>query len=165
MKVLLLGIMILTSINVQALTVVASQDAKDASIYYADFPKYDAIKNIKASDIQDNQYIPDMPFTPYKSDLTVGHVDSKDFETHLTQNFFIIGYDQQSLAWARKNAKALKKAHAIGLAANIKTKAQLKILEGILNMPLIVGDLTGFGNGEIDLKHYPVLITSKGVFQ
>ena len=79
--------------------------------------------------------------------------------------FFIIGADRMSLRWIKQRAARLRDLHAVGLVVNVGSAAQLTQLRavggGLVMRPVAGNDIAR----RLDLAHYPVLITPKGVQQ
>ncbi len=79
--------------------------------------------------------------------------------------FFLVGDDDVSHAWLRRQATLLRERGAAGLVVNVKTAdglARLRaLLPGVPLSPVAADDLAE----RLGVRHYPVLITSTGIEQ
>ena len=98
--------------------------------------------------------------------LSPGKVISRRIDRpYLDRPLFMVGADPLSMRWLRLNLAQLKQLHAIGLAVNVETQAQLQQLQnaaGGLEIHPLVGDAIA---AQLALKHYPVLITASRIEQ
>ncbi len=76
---------------------------------------------------------------------------------------FLVGVDPRSLQWLRRNRKRLQKIEATGLIVQARTSEDLDAVAGLANglalIPASGSDIARL----VGIKHYPVLITSKGI--
>ena len=79
--------------------------------------------------------------------------------------FVVIGDDEASRAWLRRQAASLRQRGAVGLVVNVETVqglARLRALvPGVALAPVAGDDLAE----RLALRHYPVLITATGIEQ
>jgi integrating conjugative element protein (TIGR03765 family) len=103
------------------------------------------------------------PANTFNQYMTAGKVVSHQQASHLTQPIFIMGNDALSIKWYQANAERLQKIKAIGFAINM-SDGEIKALKQQLGVYLIQSHTAYLGKA-IGVEHYPVLITSKGVYQ
>lgn len=98
--------------------------------------------------------------------LSPGKVISRRIDRpYLDRPVFMVGADPLSMRWLLLHHVQLKQINAIGLAVNVETQAQLQQLQkaagGVAIHPL-AGDVIA---SQLDLQHYPVLITASRIEQ
>jgi len=137
------------------LTVIADHGGQPARPYYA------------RAEARTRGPVTEADMLPVTSDrLTLGHVTARslDLPGRMTP-FFIVGADKLSVRWLKQRGDRLRHLHAVGLVVNVKTAAQLKQLrrigDGLVLRPVAGDDIAT----RLELSHYPVLVTPKGVQQ
>lgn len=97
--------------------------------------------------------------------LTPGTVARRVIEAPGLRPFFLVGDDEASHAWLRRQAPTLRERGAAGLVVNVETAAGLARLRalapGVVLSPVAADDLAE----RLGVRHYPVLITSTGIEQ
>lgn len=97
--------------------------------------------------------------------LTPGTVARRVIEAPGLRPFFLVGDDDVSHAWLRRQATLLRERGAAGLVVNVETAdglARLRaLLPGVPLSPVAADDLAE----RLGVRHYPVLITSTGIEQ
>ena len=84
---------------------------------------------------------------------------------YLPGKVFLIGSDQLSKRWLAQHKAQLIKLKATGLLVQVATPAQLQTMQQLAK-PLMLTPVSGFQIGKrLNLKHYPVLISSTQVDQ
>ena len=76
--------------------------------------------------------------------------------------FYVMGDDDQSIAWAKKNAAYLKQIHAFGIVTNIQNEERLKAIEDETRLYLTTANLDGL---TAETSHYPFLVYKGWVLQ
>lgn len=104
-------------------------------------------------------------FLPVRSErLTPGEVTAVRRSTRVTQPFFLVGCDPQSIEWIGRNRERLREIGAYGLVIDAPDAAAYRALEqaavGLLLRP-VAGDLIA---EHLGIRHYPVLVTADGFF-
>ena len=95
--------------------------------------------------------------------LTPALVEARETPIRLLQPLFLVGGDPHSLQWLEANRERLKELHAIGMLVQAETERELNAATEIAQgLPLIPASGEAFA-AEIGLRHYPVLITRKGI--
>jgi len=95
--------------------------------------------------------------------LTPGLGEAREMPIRLLQPLFLVGVDPHSLQWLEANRERLKQVNAIGMLVQAETKHELNAVSEIAQgLPLILASGEAFA-AEIGLRHYPVLITRKGI--
>ena len=97
--------------------------------------------------------------------LTPGKVHRKEANLFMDTPFFIVGADPHSSQWLIQHRNKLKALNAIGIAVNVQTQEQLKLLQksagGIPISPIRGGKLAK----QLAIKHYPVLVSGRIIEQ
>ena len=83
--------------------------------------------------------------------------DSHFKEVASSYAFYVIGDDDQSIAWAKKNAAYLKQIHALGIVTNIQSEERLKAIEDETGLWLTTANLDGLMQ-TVQTNHYPFLV-------
>ena len=100
------------------------------------------------------------------SSMTPGKVQARTIDRPtLNRPVFIVGADPMSRQWLRIHHPQLKKIKATGIAVNVETGAQLKTLRqaaGGLDINPVAGDVIA---RQLQLNHYPVLISQSRIEQ
>jgi integrating conjugative element protein (TIGR03765 family) len=98
--------------------------------------------------------------------LSPGKVEARSLDRrYLERPVFMVGADPLSLRWLAVHQASLKRHQALGLAVNVATAAQLQQLQqaaGGLAIYPVAGDALA---RQLDLTHYPVLITGSRIEQ
>ncbi|MDY6216095.1 integrating conjugative element protein [Actinobacillus porcinus] len=104
-----------------------------------------------------------LPVVSHK--FSVGKVNAQAMNLPGIQPFFLVGYDDVSMDWLNANRDKLIKLQATGLVINVKTEAELQALRDILPeltfMPAPADSLSE----RLGIQHYPLLLTSEGIYQ
>jgi len=139
-------------------------------------PYYEAL-NLQprnAHTLPPNIAIPQAPTTPASevdmlpvrsSKLSQGKVTRRAIEAPGLRPFFVVGDDELSQTWLRRNAASLREHGAVGLVVNVETVQALNRLRSLVpDVPLspVVGDDLA---ERLRLRHYPALITATGIEQ
>jgi len=139
-------------------------------------PYYEALnlqpRNVDA--LPPNIMVPQAPATsaseanmlPVRSGrLTPGTVTRDAIEAPGLRPFFVVGDDELSQAWLRRNAALLLERGAVGLVVNVETLDALNHLRALApDVPL--SPVSGDDLAErLGLRHYPALITATGIEQ
>ncbi|WP_101776043.1 integrating conjugative element protein [Pasteurella oralis] len=152
--------------NVQAkLHVIADLGGESAVRFYEsiqpihtdDAPQHpDAIPQILSEELL-------LPVISHK--WSVGKIETKSLPLPGAIPLFLIGYDQTSIQWLEKNKTNLINMGATGLIINVNTLNELntlrQIAQGLELMPVVADSLAD----RLGIFHYPLLITSEGLFQ
>ncbi|HEY2454476.1 MAG TPA: integrating conjugative element protein [Scandinavium sp.] len=97
-------------------------------------------------------------------ELTPGDVVPRRLALAGMQPLFVVGDDMLSEQWLKCNASRLKGMGATGVIVNVASESALSRLislsSGTEMLPMPGGDLAR----RLQLTHYPLLITSEGVF-
>ncbi|HDS1738573.1 TPA: integrating conjugative element protein [Pseudomonas putida] len=97
--------------------------------------------------------------------LTPGEVPRRMLDLQGMVPLFLVGADAASLAWLTQHAPALKQLGANGLAVEVPDAAALQRIQAVAP-GLTIWPVSGDNIAErLELKHYPVLITSTGLEQ
>jgi len=97
--------------------------------------------------------------------LTPGTVTRRAIEAPGLRPFFVVGDDELSQTWLRRNAASLLERGAVGLVVNVETEQALNRLRTLApDVPLspVAGDDLA---ERLGLRHYPALITATGIEQ
>ena len=97
--------------------------------------------------------------------LTPGTVARRVIEAPGLRPFVVVGDDEASHAWLRRQAAALRERGAVGLVVNVETVQGLARLRALVpGVPL--APVSGDDLAErLGLRHYPVLVTATGIEQ
>lgn len=98
--------------------------------------------------------------------LTQGTVVKRRInQPYLSNPIFLFGADKYSMNWLRKNKELLKRIEAIGILVNVKDEQELKavsvIAKGLKIIPAPAVDLAK----QLNLSHYPLLISKEFIEQ
>lgn len=97
--------------------------------------------------------------------LTPGDVPNRVLDMPGMVPLFLVGADAASLAWLTQHAPALKQLGANGLAVEVLDAAALQRIQAVAP-GLTIWPVSGDDIAErLELKQYPVLITSTGLEQ
>ncbi len=97
--------------------------------------------------------------------LAPGTVARRVIEAPGLRPFVVVGDDETSRAWMRRQAAALRERGAVGLVVNVEPVQGLARLRALVpGVPL--APVSGDDLAErLGLRHYPVLITATGIEQ
>lgn len=108
---------------------------------------------------------------PATSDFVSGDVKKHRLNQHENKNtaqtnvsFYVVGDDERSIIWLKKNATYFKKIGAIGFLTNTQTKARAEEIEKETGATLMVVSLDGLEN-VVGTTHYPFLVYRHWVLQ
>lgn len=90
--------------------------------------------------------------------------DSHFQEAAASYAFYVIGDDDQSIAWANKNAAYLKQIHALGIVTNIRSEERLEVIKDETGLWLTTANLDGLTQ-TVQTTHYPFLVYKGWVLQ
>ncbi|RMX06791.1 integrating conjugative element protein [Corticibacter populi] len=97
--------------------------------------------------------------------LSPGDVSRRVIQAPGLKPLFLIGDDDRSRAWLQQRAAILRDLGAVGIVVNVESAAALDALRraaaGLTLVPAPGDDLAR----RLDLRHYPVLVTSTGIEQ
>lgn len=104
-------------------------------------------------------------FPIHSGKLSPGKVLTRKLERINPKPIFIIGFDNQSIAWLKQQHQQLKQFNAKGFVVNVNNQAEFKQLQQIApQIPLVPLPGNVLAN-KLQLKHYPVLITNHLIIQ
>lgn len=105
---------------------------------------------------------------PVRSELSPGYLDTPitlQTPQPMAEPFFIIGDDEFSRDWIKKNKAYLVEINAQGLATNIDSEAVLKELKAWVHpLDIIAIPIDDIAQA-LNINVYPVLITGKEIAQ
>ncbi|MDP8189078.1 integrating conjugative element protein [Pasteurella skyensis] len=112
------------------------------------------------------------PFVPEEKMLpvishkwTLGKVSPKSVNLPGATPLFLIGADDTSINWLQAKKQYLISINATGLVINVKNMEQLRQLRQVEpSLKLIPAPADSLGD-RLNIYHYPLLITSKGISQ
>jgi len=139
-------------------------------------PYYEALnlqpRNVDA--LPPNIMVPQVPATPISeadmlpvrsSKLTPGTVTRRAIEAPGLRPFFVVGDDELSQTWLRRNTASLLERGAVGLVVNVETLQALNRLRALVP-DVSLSPVSGDDLAErLGLRHYPALITATGIEQ
>ena len=97
--------------------------------------------------------------------LTPGTVARRVIEAPGLRPFVVVGDDEASHAWLRRQATALRERGAVGLVVNVETMQGLARLRALVpGVPLAPASGDDLAE-RLGLRHYPALITATGIEQ
>lgn len=92
------------------------------------------------------------------SNMNVGRVKKRTIKYAPNRAICLLGYDEASLGWLRRNYKFLTSINTICFVVNVKTKDEFKTLESnFSNLQFQAMSADDIAT-QLQLKHYPVLI-------
>ena len=102
-------------------------------------------------------------------ELTVGRVKKRPLPhhmpIHLPNHFALIGVDKVSLKWLKRHRKKLEQYAVTVFVVNVDTPEQLRLVRQFLPNNLMDAFSASTLAKKFNLKHYPVMISSRGVEQ
>lgn len=104
---------------------------------------------------------------PYKTEgLSLGKVEARSIQKRdLLSPFFIIGGDEQSRAWLRKNKDRLIRLQAIGFLVEAQNLEEFERVQEEAG-DLFIGRMQSNGMVQgLGVNHYPVLVTKTSIEQ
>jgi len=97
--------------------------------------------------------------------LTPGEVAARTHDRPFARPFFLIGADAQSRKWLLTHRDRLKEVGAVGMLVQVDTLEDLRAIaalaEGLSVLPASGSDIAQ----ALEITHYPVLITARGIEQ
>ncbi len=97
--------------------------------------------------------------------LTPGRVQARSHERPFARPFFLIGSDAQSCQWLQDHRDRLAGIGAVGMLVQADTRADLQaIAELAQGIPILPASATDIGQA-LGIRHYPVLISARGIEQ
>lgn len=105
-------------------------------------------------------------FYPAKSYFTQGFVEKHKLTGSQTKQitFFLIGDDDVSLSWAKKNAKFFSQINAMGFITNVSCKEKKEEIEDAVHLKLNIVSLEGLEK-VVGTSNYPFLVYKGWVVQ
>jgi len=98
--------------------------------------------------------------------LTPGLVESQQVKfPHLPRPVFLLGNDDTSKAWLKQYRSRLIEAHAIGLIVNADNESDVQAVRQIGGSIELVAAPAESLAKQLNLKHYPVLISKSRIEQ
>jgi len=172
MKTTLIALLMISPILHAGEPLIVVQDLGGVSA----LPYYEALnlqpRNVDA--LPPNIVIPQTPTMPASeadmlpvrsSKLTPGKAERHAIEAPGLRPFFVVGDDELSQVWLRRNAASLLERGAVGLVVNVET------LDALNRLRMLVPDVSlSPASGDdlaerLGLRHYPALITATGIEQ
>ena len=99
--------------------------------------------------------------------LTPGRVKAQKWQQQafMGTSIALVGYDKTSVKWIKLKKKQLQKQGTVIMLVNVKTEQQVKKIQAFLPGNQILAMSGDDVARQLKIRHYPVLITSKGVEQ
>jgi len=99
--------------------------------------------------------------------LSPGRVKARKWQQQafMGTSIALIGYDKASVKWLKLKKKQLQEQSTVIMIVNVRTEQQVKKIQAFLpnnQIEAMSGDDVA---RQLNIRHYPVLITSKGVEQ
>lgn len=112
----------------------------------------------------------DAHFPVRTTSMSVGPVGPKEGATlnHqiLSRPFFIIGYDDTSIAWLKNNKKVLGEHSAIGFVVNVENRKQMDALQDVAGTEITLQPTPGDElSKHLGIQHYPFYLGRDGVMR
>jgi len=106
------------------------------------------------------------PILPIRSPgLTPGRVQVRSHGRPFSRPFFLIGSDARSRQWLHNHRDRLKEIGAVGMLVQADTLKDLSTIAELANgLSILPASATDIGQA-LGIKHYPVLISAKGIEQ
>jgi integrating conjugative element protein (TIGR03765 family) len=100
-------------------------------------------------------------------EMNVGKVKPRKIKksTPVGAEFAIVGFDQYSWEWMKKNHSSLEKKGTTILVVNVKNAEQLNAIQKLMPKNRVQAVPGTQISKELKIKHYPVLISDKGISQ
>lgn len=102
---------------------------------------------------------------PISTALRPGDVEPRKIRMPLVQPVFIVGNGQRSSEWLDRRHRYLARINAVGLLTRAENADDLARIRrrfpGLLIQPIQADSIAG----RLDIRHYPVLITSTAIVQ
>lgn len=109
---------------------------------------------------------PDFYFLPVRSSLlSPGELTNRTVALPGLRPFFIVGDDPQSRSWLMQRGEQLRELRAVGLVVNVTSEQGLVTLRKLTPALTLVPTPADDFAQRLQLKHYPVLITSTRIEQ
>jgi integrating conjugative element protein (TIGR03765 family) len=98
-------------------------------------------------------------------ELTPGPVAARAHALPVAQPLFLIGTDRRSIAWLTRHRPRLEALGAVGMLVDAADMADLELIAALAgDLPIVPAAATDIAK-VLDLKHYPVCITGKHIWQ
>ena len=99
--------------------------------------------------------------------LSPGRVKSRKWQhqAFMGTTIALIGYDKTSIKWLKLKKKKLQAQGTVIMMVNVKTEQQLKKVQAFLPKNQVLAMSGDDVARQLNLKHYPVLISANGVEQ
>ena len=159
-------------LSVQAeLIEIADHGGISPSIYYERITKDDPEKNAPMgqpfNSAQVAQYALKNRLPIQSKLLTPGRVKARKWQRQafMGTSIALIGYDKASVKWLKRKKKQLQAQTTVIMLVNVKTEQQFKKIQAFLPSNQILAMSGDDVARQLNIRHYPVLITSKGIEQ
>ncbi|HBM3184867.1 TPA: integrating conjugative element protein [Klebsiella oxytoca] len=96
-------------------------------------------------------------------ELTPGEVPRRAFQAPGITPLFLVGDDERSREWLRRNAVGLSALRATGIVVNVESPQRLATLQALTPGTVLVPSSGSDIAGRLQLTHYPVLVTASGL--
>ena len=159
-------------LSVQAeLIEIADHGGLSPSLYYERITKDDPEENTPMgqplNSDQVDQYALKNRLPIQSKLLTPGRVKPRKWQQQafMGTSIALIGYDKASVKWLKLKKKQLQQQGTVIMLVNVKTELQFKKIQAFLPNNQILAMSGDDVARQLNIRHYPVLITSKGVEQ
>jgi integrating conjugative element protein (TIGR03765 family) len=97
--------------------------------------------------------------------LTPGRVQARSHDRPFARPFFLIGSDASSRQWLQDHQARLAEIGAVGMLVQADTREDLQVIAELARgIPILPASATDIGQ-TLEIRHYPVLISAKGIEQ
>ena len=159
-------------LSVQAeLIEIADHGGMSASVYYERITKDDPEENVPMGQPFNSEQVDQYALKnrlPIQSKLlTPGRVKTRKWQRQafMGTSIALIGYDKASVKWLKLKKKQLQAQGTVIMMVNVRTELQFKKIQAFLPNNQILAMSGDDVARQLNIRHYPVLITSKGVEQ
>lgn len=113
------------------------------------------------------QYVLNKRFPIQSRLLSPGRVKPRKWQRQafMGADIALIGYDQASIKWLKFKKKKLQSEGTLIMMVNVQTEVQYKKVQAFLPNNQVLALSGDDVARQLQIKHYPVLITSKGMAQ
>ena len=97
--------------------------------------------------------------------LTPGRVQARTHDRPFSRPFFLIGSDAHSRQWLQDHRDRLAEISAVGMLVQADTREDLQAIAALARgIPILPASATDIAQA-LGIRHYPVLISAKGIEQ
>ena len=97
--------------------------------------------------------------------LSLGWVQARTHDRPFSRPFFLIGSDARSRQWLQDHRDRLAEIGAVGMLVQADTREHLQAIAELANgLSILPASGTDIGQA-LGIRHYPVLISAKGIEQ